>query len=141
LLGYPIELTPDDNGTVLVTCPDLPEVTTFSADEAQAPLLAANAIEEALAHRMADREEIPPASAAAGRIIAALPALTLAKVELYRAMHAAGLSTATLADRLGMTTEAVERMLDLNQRTPLPQIERAFRALGKRLGLEVWDAA
>jgi antitoxin HicB len=97
LLGYPIELTPDDNGTVLVICPDLPEVATFAADEAEAPSLAVNAIEEALAHRMANREEIPPASVAAG----------------------------------------VERMLDLNQRTSLPQIEAAFHASGKRFALEV----
>jgi hypothetical protein len=34
--GYPIELTPDDNGTLLVTCPDLPEVTSFGVDEADA---------------------------------------------------------------------------------------------------------
>jgi hypothetical protein len=40
LLGYPIELTPDDNGTLLVICPDLPEVTTFASDRAEAPLRA-----------------------------------------------------------------------------------------------------
>ena len=36
MLGYRIELYLDDNGTVLVTCPDLPEVTTFAASEAEA---------------------------------------------------------------------------------------------------------
>ena len=36
MLGYRIKLAPDDNGTVLVTCPALPEVTTFGADEADA---------------------------------------------------------------------------------------------------------
>ena len=32
MLGYPIELTPDDKGTFLVTCPDLGEA--FSASPA-----------------------------------------------------------------------------------------------------------
>ena len=35
-LTYPIKLEPDDNGTLLVTCPALPEVTTFGKDEAEA---------------------------------------------------------------------------------------------------------
>ena len=35
-LTYPIKLEPDDNGTLLVTCPALPEVTTFGEDEAEA---------------------------------------------------------------------------------------------------------
>jgi hypothetical protein len=29
---YTVILTPDDNGTFLVTCPDLPEVATFGED-------------------------------------------------------------------------------------------------------------
>jgi antitoxin HicB len=36
MLGYRIKLAPDDNGTVLVTCPALPEVATFGEDEADA---------------------------------------------------------------------------------------------------------
>ena len=35
-LTYPIKLEPDDNGTLLVTCPTLPEVTTFGEDKAEA---------------------------------------------------------------------------------------------------------
>jgi hypothetical protein len=30
---YTVTLTPDDNGTVLATCPELSEVTTFGEDE------------------------------------------------------------------------------------------------------------
>ena len=36
MLSYPVKLTPDDNGTILVTAPDLPEVSTFGADKADA---------------------------------------------------------------------------------------------------------
>ena len=42
------------NGTLLVTCPALPEVTTFGEDEAEAIEHARDAIEEAIAARMTD---------------------------------------------------------------------------------------
>lgn len=56
---YPVILTPDKNGTVLVTCPDLPEVTIFGEDEEDAIGRAADAIEETVAARIARREDIP----------------------------------------------------------------------------------
>ena len=141
MLGYHIEVTPDDNGTVLVTCPALPEVTTFAETDTDAPLRARDAIEEALAHRIASGETIPAPLSANEGWIAPLPTLTLAKVELYRAMGVDGISTAELADRMGVHTVTINRILDLNHRTGLPQIEAAFRALGRRLGIEVSAAA
>lgn len=137
--GYRIELTPDDNGTVLVTCPDLPEVTTFAETAAEAPLRARDAIEEALASRMADHETLP--ELARGESVAPLPALTLAKVELYRALAARSIGVAQLADCLGVQASAAQRLLDLNHPTALPEIEAAFRAIGLRLGIEVSTAA
>lgn len=70
---YPLELSPDDNGTYLVTCPLLPEVTTFEEDVTDASANAANAIEEAPAARMKVGAVLPPAREGAG---AALPALS-----------------------------------------------------------------
>ena len=34
---YPIQIEKDDNGTLLITCPALPEVTTFAEDESEVP--------------------------------------------------------------------------------------------------------
>jgi len=65
---YPIKIEHDDNGTLLVTCPDLPEVTTFGDNEADAMRHAADAIEEALAARIAHHDEIPAPSASHGRL-------------------------------------------------------------------------
>ena len=61
-MNYPLVIEPDDNGTLLVTCPDPPEVTTFGDDEEDALLRAGDAIEEALAARMARRENVPSPS-------------------------------------------------------------------------------
>lgn len=64
---YPVLLTPDDNGTLLVTCPDLPEVTSFGSDKADALRHARDAIEEAIAARVAMCADIPLASVSRGR--------------------------------------------------------------------------
>ena len=56
---YWIKLEPDDNDTLPVTCPALPEVATFGEDEADALRHARNAIEEALAAHIADGLDIP----------------------------------------------------------------------------------
>jgi antitoxin HicB len=89
-VDYPVLFTPDDNGTILVTCPDLPEVTSFGEDEDDALRRAVDAIAEALAVRIADRKAIPAPSPAQRRPVAVLPALTAAKVELYRTARASG---------------------------------------------------
>jgi antitoxin HicB len=142
-LMYTVTLTPDDNGTVLVTCPELPEVTTFGEDEDEALLRAADAIEEALAARIARREDLPLPGPPGefGRREVCLPPLTVAKVELYRAMRARGISKAQLGRRLGWHGPQVDRLLDLNHRSTIEHLEEALRALGKRLGITVADAA
>ena len=71
----------------------------------------------------------------------ALPALTVAKVELYRAAYAAGITKAELARRLGWHAPQVDRLLDLRHRSKVEQIEQALRMLGKRLVVGVQDAA
>jgi len=86
---YLIKLEPDDNDTLLVTCPALPEVATFGEDEADALRHATNAIEEAIAARIADGLDIPaPASRARGRAVA-LPLMAALKVSLYRSLRRA----------------------------------------------------
>ena len=113
---YRVILTPDDNGTLLVTCPDLPEVATFGEDAEDAMHRATDAVEEALAARIARREDIPTASPALHeqhRPSIRLPPLTVAKVELYRAARAQGVSKAELARRLGWHGPQVDRLFDL----------------------------
>ena len=139
MLAYPVELTPDDNGTFLATCPDLPEATTFGEDQDDALLRAVDAIEEALAARIATRQGIPIPSQAMGRPVAILPALTDVKVALYRSMREAGVRKADLAKRLNVHAPQVDRLLDLAHASRLDQMEAAFKALGRRLDVRVMD--
>lgn len=138
---YPIVLEPDDNDTLLVICPDLPEVTTFGATRDEALHSAADAIEEALAARMAHHEDIPAPSAARGRAVLTLPPLSVAKVELYRATRVAGMTKADLARRLGWHAPQVDRLFDLRHRSKIEQVEQALHAVGKRLVVSIQDAA
>jgi antitoxin HicB len=140
-VDYPLVIEPDDNETLLVTCPDLPEVTTFGEDEEDALQRASDAIEEALAARIARHEHIPSPSPLRGRKGAALPPLTVAKVGLYRAMREAGVGKAELGRRLGWHGPQIDRLLDLRHRSKIEQIDQALRAVGKILVVSVRDQA
>ena len=86
MLAYPVILEEDDNDTLLVTSPDFPELTTFGEDRDDAIARAVGALEEVIAARMYDREDIPLPSP--GEIYARLPAGTSAEVLRYREMRA-----------------------------------------------------
>ncbi|NNM75051.1 type II toxin-antitoxin system HicB family antitoxin [Enterovirga aerilata] len=136
MLAYPIELTPDDNGTLLVTCPLLPMVATFGETEEEARLRAADAIETALASMIDDGEDIPVPETTDPKAVH-LPTLTAVKVELYRALREAGITRAELARRLGWNRESVDRLFRLDHRSRFEQLEAAFHVLGKRVGVYV----
>jgi len=141
MLAYRLDLSPDSNATLLVTFPDFPEAVTFGEDETDALVRAVDALETVLAARIDDREEIPLPSPVAGRPRVVLPALTAAKVLLYRAIREAGVRKADLARRLGWHGPQVDRLLDLDHASRLDQIEAALAVLGKRLSVELQDAA
>ena len=126
MLAYRIKLTSDDNGTFLITCPALPEVTTFADDADEAQVVASEAIEEALAGRIARGEDIP-ASDGEG---VSLPLLTELKTELYRACRQQGVIRAELVRRLEWNRESVDRLFRLDHASRLEQIEAAFQAVG-----------
>jgi antitoxin HicB len=136
---YPVVLQPDDNGTFLVTCPDLPEVTTFGEDEDDALRHAVDAIEEALAARITHKEDIPAPSQSSGRWKVAMPPLTAAKVELYRVARAGGVTKAALGRDLGCHGPQVDRLFDIRHPSKIEQIDRAFRTMGKRLDIVIED--
>jgi antitoxin HicB len=70
-----------------------------------------------------------------------LPALQTVKVDLYKAFLESGLKKADLARRIGIPETHIERLFSLRHRSRLEQIETAFAALGKRLHVEVRNAA
>lgn len=136
MLTYPINLEEDD-GTTMATSPDFPELTTFGDDRNEAIARAVGALEEAIAARIHDGREIPPASESNTR--ATLPALTAVKVILYRGMREQGIGKAELARRLGWHLPQVDRVLDVQHRSRLDRMEAALKAIGRRLEISVKD--
>lgn len=134
--NYEIELTADGD-TWLITCPSLPEVTSFGETRDDALARAADAIEEALAARIADGVEIPLPAGKPGALHAVLPLLTQLKVELYQALRAEGKSRADLQRAMKVHRPQIDRLLDLNHASKLDQIEAAFRALGREVNISV----
>jgi antitoxin HicB len=56
---YPVRMLPDDNGTILVTFPDVPEAITFGENEQDALTRAAEALEAALSIYIDKNADIP----------------------------------------------------------------------------------
>lgn len=83
-ITYAVELQSDD-GTVLVTSAEFPELTTYGEDEDEAMGRAKDAIEEAIAGRMDVGADLPAPTR--GRHQIALPPLTAAKVVIYQEMR------------------------------------------------------
>lgn len=129
--GYRLHRELDDNGSFLITCPALPEVTTFGETDDDGLRNARGAIEEALAARIAAGAEIPaaerPKKGMGWARLAALPAL---KVDLYEALRRAGITRAEFARRLGWNRNSVDRLFQLDHESRLDQIEGAAAALG-----------
>lgn len=130
MLAYPIELEEDD-GAFLVTSPDFPELTTFGDDREEAIARAADALEEAIAARIHDRDDIPAPSQ--GNTCATLPPLAAARVLLYQGMREQGIGKAELARRLGWHLPQVDRVLDVEHHSRLDQMDAALSAIGWRL--------
>lgn len=137
---YELKLVPDED-TLLVTAPAFPEVTSFGDDEASAVKHGLDAIEEAIAGRIAAGQDLPQpldAEPARGRFVK-LPALTALKSQLYTLLRQRGVSRAELQRRLGWHREQVDRLFRLDHRSRLDQLEAAIEALGGRVSVAVLD--
>ena len=137
-LAYPVnlQLMPD---TVLVSFPDIPEALTEGNTEHEALAEAADCLIAALGGYVNDGRRIPKSSAGAGPVVE-LPALIAAKLALYEAMCEQDIDVGELAERLGTVATTVRRLLDLDHRSHIDQVETALEVLGKRLVLEVYAA-
>ena len=132
-LAWPADLQRQEDGAILVSFPDIPEALTEGATETDALAQARDCLIAAIGGYVGERCPIPNPSPAHGRALVALPALVAAKVALYHAMRAQGVGNTALAARLGLSEGAVRRLINLDHRSHIGQIEAALHALGQRL--------
>jgi len=140
MLSYAVELSADDNGTVLARMPEFPEVVTYGEDEAEALARVGEVLEDCLAEYVARRMAVPRPKARGGRRVR-VAALTETKLQIHAAMLRQGVGKAELARRLGCHLPQVDRALDLHHHSRLDLLEKVLAALGKRLVVRVEDAA
>ena len=131
--AWPIDLVPAGEGGFIVNFPDLPNGWSQGETRGEALAQAEDLLDEMILGKMAHNEDVPRPSSRKGRPVVALPALTAAKFEAYRAMRAAGLNKRQLAERLGWQPSQVTRLFDGRHAWRLDQIEAALNALGRRL--------
>ena len=131
--AYPIQLDARDSGGILVSFPDIPEALTEAATVQEALIDAEDCLIAALGGYIETRSEIPQPSPGKGRPLVSLPALIAAKIVLYRAMRDQEIGNAALARRLDTLEGTVRRLLDLDHRSHIGQVEAALHALGQRL--------
>lgn len=137
MFDYPVTLTPDD-GTILVTFPDVPEAITFGADEDEALLQAVDALESALAFYVADRKPLPkPSKPKRGQKTVCPDALECGKLGVYQAMVEQGIKKSDLARRLGWHMPQIDRLFDLRHASKFDQIEAAANVLGKHVQVQI----
>ena len=136
MLTYPASLE-DDGGMVLVTSVDFPELTTFGEDRAEALARAVGAFEEAIAARIAARQDIPDPSAGGVRV--KVPTLTAIKALLHQGMRNQGIGKAELARRLGWHLPQVDRVLDVRHSSRLDRMDLALSAIGLQLEVRARD--
>jgi antitoxin HicB len=141
-MRYPLNLRPDRNGTIIAQAVDAPGALTVGRDEADAIAESSDALLTLFAHLISEGAPIPqPSRPEPGQACAVLPPLAAAKLAIYQTMHDAGITQAALAERLGCDPRQVRRLLDLDHHSLLDQLEAALSALGKRLIIEIQDAA
>ena len=136
MLTYCYTLTPDDNGTLLVQFPDIPEATSVGNNGQDAQANAREGLEAALQMYIDARRPIPlPAAVGQGSV--SLSAVPTSKILLSNEMVAQGIRKAEMARRLGVHAPQVDRLLDLTHSSKIEAVEAAFQQLSRRLDVSV----
>lgn len=135
---YPCVLTPEeDDGGFNVTFPNVPEALTCGDDRTEALEMAEDALVVALCAYVDNSEALPvPSEAEEGQVTVAVPPIVAAKLALYTAMRKQGITAGELADRLGLSEDAVRKVMDPDYGSHLTQVEKALRAVGRSLVVE-----
>lgn len=142
---FPVELrrmTSEEGSGILVEFSDWNNAATSGKDLAEALDNARDCLGELIADRINRRQAFPiPSPAGSRRLIG--PEFRLAlKAGIWLAMREQGTSFADLAARLQLpSAEAAEKLIDPRRRTRPELLEAAAAALGKRVTLDLQDAA
>lgn len=134
---YPCLITPDEDGWLLATFPDIPEAGTSGKDTDDIVALAEDALAVALAGYVNAKRDIPKPSnmPARGHLIPVTPVVA-AKLALYTTMRQTNTSNVALAAKLNISEVAVRRLINPDHRSHIGPIKRALAVMGRKLVVE-----
>ena len=138
IYAYPCQLTLDEDGGLVATFPDVPEAITGGRNRGEAMAMAEDALATALAGYVHEKWDIPaPSEAADDQVSVPVPTVVAAKLALYTAMRAQRITKVELAERLGVSESAVRKLVNPDHRSHMSQVQKALRAVGRSLKVEV----
>jgi antitoxin HicB len=142
-MEYAALFEPAEEGGFVITIPDFGWGISQGDTEEEAREMAAALLQTLVQEHIRKGEDLPLPTRPRGKKYRyiGLSALHGMKAGLYVAFRASGLRKAELARRLGIPKTNVDRLFDFDNRTRLDQLEAAFAVLGKRLLVEVREAA
>lgn len=136
---YKLAIQPDGD-VWLVTSEDFPEIVSFGQTQEEACVNGRNAIEEAIAARIAEGVDIPaplPECNGNGRFVE-VPMMVALKSAIYMITREKNMTRADLQRALGWPhREQIDRLFRLDHQTKLDAIEEAFKALGVPLKIDI----
>ena len=142
-MEYAALFEPAAEGGFVITIPDFGWGVSQGDTEEEALTMAAALLQTLIQDHIRNGEALPKATHPRGKKYRFIQLSTLknAKAELYAAFHSSGLRKTDLARRLGIPKTNLDRLFDLKSHTRFEQVESALAALGKRIAIEVKDAA
>jgi antitoxin HicB len=136
---YPCKIdgNEEDGDGFVVSYPDIPWAHTGGFTFKESLILAEDCLVVALSHYVDHGEELPtPSPFQDGQELLTVQPVIAAQLDLYTAMREQNISQAELAERLGISIAAAEKLLSLDYCTPLSQVNKALLAVGGRPAVE-----
>ncbi|MGL5116040.1 MAG: type II toxin-antitoxin system HicB family antitoxin [Beijerinckiaceae bacterium] len=136
---YPADFLPDDEeGGFVVQFPDVAGAATYGTTREEAYEMAQDALAIMLESCLRDGRLLPaPTGASPDQVLVAVTALDASKLALGVEMAKAGLTKTELAARLGVDEKEARRILAVGHNTKLDTLEAAFKAIGRKITIQV----
>ena len=134
---FPCNIRPDEEEGgwgFVVSFPDIYGANTGGKTFKESIILAEDCMVVALSAYVDLGSDLPtPSPYQDGQELLTVQPLIAAQLDLYTAMREQGISRADLAERLGISSDAVDKLLSLDYSTPIAEVIKALEAVGCEL--------
>lgn len=133
-MKYPVTILKDGTG-YMAKFADIPEALTAGDTYQEALDNAADALVTAFEFYFEDGRKIPSPVEVEAREFVTVPVSLWSKVLLLNAMVENKVTQAAMAEKMGVSKQSFQRIVDVRHATKIDMIDAALKALGKRLEL------